>query len=161
MSNRNEVMAMLGEQFVLRMRNWARAQAGSSAAFAGGSVWNGFIPPSGYHEAPIPILAGEATDTDKALQEIPARERQAVMLFWQYEGAPLTYLGQRCRIDYRTYAKRVMLGHELLKCIVNRMAEAARIAREHNEKRTAEAQSAALLAHDRAAKEILRIRLTR
>lgn len=161
MSNREFVMAALPEHFVRRMRNWASAQAGSSGAYASGSVWDGFMPPSGYNETPIPVLRGESDDTDKALQEIPARERQAVMLFWQYENGSFAYLAGRCRIDYRTYAKRVIEGHELLKGVINRMAEAARKAREENDRRTQEALVAREAAQERAHQAVLKIRLTR
>lgn len=74
------IMAELPEDLVRRMRNWARAKAGCSGAYAQVSFEP--VATGGYREAPMPILGGEADDTDRALQTLDARHRQAVELFW-------------------------------------------------------------------------------
>lgn len=95
--------------------NWARANAGIGV-YASTSAFN--LMRGGGYAASVPVLIGEAEDTSAALTELPIRYQQAVMLFWQFEGArPLCWLARRCGqgVDYRTYEARVIKGHELLR----------------------------------------------
>lgn len=103
----------LPEDFVRKMRNWARGNCGA-VSYAMTTAYDGMGPSSGYAEASIPVLGGEAADVDQALAAVPNRYRQAVMLFWQYEGRPLTWLGRRLHVDYRAAERRVRQGHHLL-----------------------------------------------
>lgn len=122
------VMMELDEGFVRRMRNWARARVGTSSGVVqvNWEVGGG----SGYREAHMPVLGGEAEDTDLALQALPVRFRRAVELFWAWETLELTVLAQKCGgIDYRTYVARVKDGHELLRSEVARRSEAWRVER--------------------------------
>lgn len=119
-----KIYGAITEHFIRRMRNWALTHAGcigaqrviSSAYLAG--------PRDTYDDAPAPILRGEARDVDRALVELPIRYRQAVMLFWQYEGRPLAWFARRqgVGIDWRTFERRVIEGHERLQ---------AELARQH------------------------------
>lgn len=70
----------------------------------------------------MPLLIGEAEDTGAALSKLPNRYKQAVSLFWQYEGRPLAWFARRCGegVDWRTYEKRIIQGHELLKSEIAR-----------------------------------------
>lgn len=119
-----EIMGALPEDFMRRMRNWARAKCGDSMGFA---QVNWDAAGSGRGETRSPILSGEAEDTDRALQTLPARYRRAVELFWAWETQELAVLARRCGgIDYRTYAARVMEGHDLVRAALSRQTEAWR-----------------------------------
>lgn len=105
------IYAGISHDFERRMRNWASFNArGGEANPAPSSMWSGEAQ-GGYREATMPKLEGEAQDTDRALNAIPVRYRQAVMLFWQYEGQSMTYLGRRCACERHTYENRVIEGH--------------------------------------------------
>lgn len=83
-------------------------------------------------ECPLPILHGEAEDTDRALKTIPIRYRRAVELYWIWgdQDAELTVLGKKCAVDYRTFGNRVIDGHRLLLAELARDSEAWRMQRE-------------------------------
>jgi len=126
------VMGGLDEAFVRRMRNWARSRCGSSAGFA--QVDWDIKGSSGYCEAHMPVLGGEADDTDRALQVLPIRFRRAVELFWAWEQTELIVLAQKCGgIDYRTYVARVKDGHSQLRAELAKRTEAWRVDRERTE----------------------------
>lgn len=128
------ILGVLDDGFVRRMRNWASATVGHSKGYAAVDLE---VPGGGgYREASMPVLGGEAADTDRALQEVPVRMRRAVELYWVWEDSELCVLAQRCGgIDYRTYVDRVKLGHELLRAELARMAERVRAFRRENETR--------------------------
>lgn len=99
------IYKQLSDQFIMRMRNcaWTNSGAGqrltsSMYAIAGGTR---------YPESSMPLLIGEAEDTSAALSKLPNRYKQAVSLFWQYEGRPLVWFARRCGegVDWRTYEK--------------------------------------------------------
>lgn len=140
MGIKEDVRASYSEGFKRRMRNWARSVAGSSIGlaqvnwdFPGGADENG---------APIPILQGEAEDTGKAFEKLPARYRRAVELYWLWgdEDAELSVLGRKCCVDYRTFGSRVIDGHRLLQAELARAAEAWRLNRERSEQAVAAAK---------------------
>lgn len=109
-----DIMRALPDDFVRRMRNWARFKTGSSLGYATVDLENGTA--GGYREARIPILSGEGEDTDRALQTLDVRYRRAVELWWAWEDTEITVLARRCGgIDKKTYAKRVMDGHVFLR----------------------------------------------
>ena len=84
----------------------------------------------GYREAVMPYMAGEADDTEKAMEAVPVRYRRPVELFWVWQETELTVLAQKCGgIDYRTFVARVKEGHVLLRCEINKRREAVRIER--------------------------------
>jgi len=127
------VLAELDEGFIRRLRNWARSRCGSSAGFA--QVDWDIKGSSGYCETHLPVLGGEADDTDLALQTLPVRYRRAVELFWAWEQTELTVLARKCGgIDYRTYVARVKAGHTLLRAELARSSEAWRADRLAREK---------------------------
>lgn len=106
-------MKQLSPHFTRQMRNWAMANAGVSGGSVISSIYRGEGSGDGYG-ASLPIIQGEAIDTDFALKQIPIRYRSAVMLFWQYEGRPMTWFASRCAVDFRTYEKRVIQGHDMM-----------------------------------------------
>lgn len=118
-----DIMGVLPEDFVRRMRNWARFKSGSSLGYASVDLENGAA--GGYREARMPMLSGEGEDTDKALQTLEVRYRRAVELWWAWEDTEVTVLARRCGgIDKKTYARRVMDGHVLLRSELARLCDA-------------------------------------
>lgn len=111
--SREVIAAALPADFVRMMRNWVRAKAGGDYAMT--SAYDGMQDSSGYAISRIPILRGEADEVDQALAKLPARECAAVMLFWQYEGNSLRWLGERLKVDHKTAKVRVECGHQLLR----------------------------------------------
>lgn len=115
----DKIMAGLPDDFVRRMRNWARARAGllSSMGVSQSSIYDGPIRVDRNPEARLPILEGEAKDTGVMLARVPARYRQAVELWWDHEGAPLRWLARKTGkqgVNKATFVEWVMKGHELL-----------------------------------------------
>ena len=133
MGIKEDVKASYSAALGKRMRNWARSVAGSSEGFAQVN-WD-FEPRSTDDDVPVPIMAGEAEDTGKALATLPMRFRRAVELYWVWgdEDAELSVLGRKCAVDYRTFGARVIEGHALLKAELARAAEAWRQHRERSE----------------------------
>lgn len=118
-----EIMGVLPDDFVRRMRNWAQYKIGSSIGYAAVHLENGSA--GGYREASIPILRGEGEDTDNAIQTLDVRYRIAVELWWAWENTEITVLARRCGgIDKRTYAKRVMAGHDQIRAELARAHDA-------------------------------------
>lgn len=119
----NRVYDDLPDAFVMRMRNWAASNSGvvgyaTSAAF---SMMRG----GGYRTAATPLMLGEAEDTGRALSRLPVRYRQAVSLFWQYEGRSRNWLASRCGqgVDRRTFERNVIHGHSELRKEIARQHE--------------------------------------
>lgn len=130
----DRVFRELPADFVRRMRNWARWASGGQDRLGYPSVhpmWSQ-SPRSPRAELPVGIISGEAGDTNASIDAIPVRYAQAVRLFWQYESTPIAQLARRCGngVDYRTYEKRVIDGHQLLRAEIARRADAARLCAE-------------------------------
>lgn len=138
------VLRELNDSFIRRMRNWALLRAaGTSRGYAQVSLETGSSMGSGYREAVMPYMAGEADDTEKALEAVPARFRRPVELFWIWQETELTVLATKCGgIDYRTFVARVKEGHVLLRCEINKRAEAARDERQRLEAKMRRAHAA-------------------
>jgi len=111
--SREAIIQELPEAFVRQMRDWARSRSGNG--FAMTTAYDGVGPSSGYAEMPIPIMYGAVGDMDIAMLKIPLREREAVRLFWEYEGNSLRWLGRRLHVQHETAEARVRKGHELLR----------------------------------------------
>lgn len=116
----------LPREFIHQMRAWVQAEVGRKGASISsiyyGEGGGGYFGPS----VPKILRCSRRGDVNHALLWVPARERQAVRLFWLWEGAPLSYLAGRCGtgVDYRTYQARVIRGHELLRAAIARLAAA-------------------------------------
>lgn len=111
--SRESIIRNLPEDYVRRMRNWARAPGAASYAMT--SAYDGLASSSAYSESPMPVMIGESQDTDRALQEVPNKYRQAVRKFWMYEGRSLHWLAcqlQSPPLDYRTIERWLELGHK-------------------------------------------------
>lgn len=105
------------EDFIRRMRNWAKVGAGAMAdGVRISSIYSIGVRVDRYVSTVPPLLTGEADDTALALLSVPIRYRQAVERFWQYEGQSLRSQARLVRIDlnHHTFEAWVMKGHELL-----------------------------------------------
>lgn len=123
----DKVSALLPYDFIRRMRNWARAQDGTPIHALTLSL--GYRSSSAYGERPIPVLFGEASDTQAALNAIAPKYRQVVEQYWRYEGRPMSWHGRHRGIDRGTFQAWVTCGHELL------IGELARQAEQRKKKR--------------------------
>lgn len=92
-----EILKNLPEDFRRRMRNWARWFDGSSVTTSsqlieddvhvgdrGGATFESYIP----------VLMGEAKDTDKLVRRLPQREQECIAIFWNYEQRDLWWMCQ-------------------------------------------------------------------
>lgn len=117
MATARDLLESLPTDFRRRMESWARWRVT-------GSERRGSVGVSGiYGRAPggnsfgtiVPILSGEATDTDAAIWTLPGELREAVETFWLFEGDSFAQCARRVRVDYRTFVKRLEAGHEALR----------------------------------------------
>jgi len=129
------IYSELTEDFIRRMRNWVKARDMSvtPSSWPGPESIYGRCDGSGYMETPLPLLLGEAQDTEAGVRSLPGRYRDTITQFWMYEGRSLREHARRRQVDDKTFAAWVVKGHELLK------AELA--------KRTAYQQARAAIAH--------------
>ena len=125
----DEIIKALPVHFVMLMRNWARGNAGGGL-YAISTIYEGFESDR-YREVAIPVLIGEVAEVDQALATVQNKYRQAVMLFWQYDGPDMAWLGRRLQVDYRTAAARVNDGHWLLRDALARQTTQAQRYADH------------------------------
>ena len=112
------IFRAISDDFVRKMRNWARTRAGLLHGVTSTSIYDGPIRVDRSPELMIPLLEGDAQDVTYGLQQLPARYRQAVELFWDMEGASLRRLAKRCGkhgVNHETFEAWVIKGHELLR----------------------------------------------
>ena len=111
------IYAELTEDFIRRMRNWARWVDESDDKIGPASVRAGGLEPviDRYRESREPLMWGEGEDTNRALKALPARYEQVIRQFWLYEGRAMRWHGRHRGIDYHTFEGWVIKGHELLK----------------------------------------------
>lgn len=89
------------------------------------TAYAGSAPTSGYWDSPMPYLIGESQDTDRGLQDVPNRYRQAVRKFWMYEGRSLQWIGAQLAsppLDYRTVESWLSRGHTLHQAALRRLS---------------------------------------
>lgn len=118
-----KIYAALPQDFIRRMRNWARAVSGQLSALRSSWTIDPTIINHGLQDAPLPILEGEACDTDAALRTLPERYRWAVEEFWSREGRSLRHHARGREINDMTMCVWVMRGHELLQAELARRTE--------------------------------------
>ena len=117
------IYAELSHDFIRRMRNWVKARdmAVTPSSWPGPHNIYGRCDGSGYMEAPMPLLCGEAQDTEAAIRRLPGRYRDAVKQFWLYEGQPKRWHGRARGIHRDTFEAWVIRGHDLLKAELGRL----------------------------------------
>lgn len=118
-----KIYTACSEDFQRRMRNWARAVTGQLTSLRSGWAVDPSVINHDLDGAPIPIMEGEAADTDAALRTLPERERWAVEEFWTREGRSLRQHARGREIDDKTMCAWVMRGHELLRAELARRTE--------------------------------------
>ena len=135
------IYAALPEDFIRRMRNWARAFSAKDQAkdVAISSIYTLGVRVDRYASAAIPMLIGDAVDTDEALHSVPVRYRQAVQEFWKFEGRSLREHARLLKpgLSFHTFERWVMVGHEALRGVL-----AVRSSAHHNLARARTANSA-------------------
>ena len=104
---------LLPQDFTRRMVNWARWKDGGGVHVAISSIYEGDRR-NEHREASIPLLIGEAKDTDEAIEALPARYQYPVRQVWLYLGRPSAWHARIRGIDYRTWDGWVRKGHQLL-----------------------------------------------
>lgn len=104
----------LTADFIRRMRNWARAMAGGGISPVRAMDYGTQID-GGYRELGMPILDGEAMDTEAALATVPMRYQQAVRQYWSFEGRSWRWHGAHRNVHHETFRVWVIKGHDLLR----------------------------------------------
>lgn len=100
----------IDHDFARRMRNWVRSLRGVPISITGVEYTD-----DRWRETRMPVLMGEAHDTDMALRALPGRYCQAVSQFWRNENESLRWHARRRGLgDPRTFETWVIRGHELL-----------------------------------------------
>jgi hypothetical protein len=108
----------LPTDFRRRMESWVRwrVTGGAKRLSVGvSSIYSQAHIGHGWRESRIPIMAGEAEDTDAVLHQIPGDLREAIEAFWVFEGDSFAECARRVGVDYRTFTRRLEAGHELLR----------------------------------------------
>ena len=127
-----KIYQALTDDFIRRMRNWARAEAGLGVGGIGASsIYSLGVRVDRYVNTALPVLEGEALDTGAALAQVPIRYRQAVEQFWRFEGRPIRWHARRLRppgsgMSYHTFEVWVLTGHEHLRAALGKRSEAHR-----------------------------------
>jgi hypothetical protein len=107
----DRIYAAITEDFIRRMRNWARYDAGCGLSEVSG-IYTG-IGADGYGTDSLIVLEGEASDTAVAIGAVSVRYRSSVVVFWRFEKLPLRRMAQKVRVDlnYHTFESWVIKGH--------------------------------------------------
>lgn len=111
-----------GHDLWRRMRNWACVDAGADTSAQSSLCLLGTVGSDRYRELQVPYDSAEAAETSKALELVPARNRQAVYLFWTHYGDTLNAHGMRRRVDYRIFERWLIEGHNQLKAEIYKRA---------------------------------------
>jgi len=127
-----KIYKALSEDFIRRMRNWARAVTGQLTVLRSSWTIDPRVQNPGLEGMPLPILEGEAMDTDQALRRLPHRYRWAVEEFWSREGRSLREHARGRKIDHHTMCEWIMRGHELLGPELKRLTAAWHIRSRQN-----------------------------
>lgn len=132
-----EILRKLPEDFIRRMRNWARSIDGSSVGTCS-KLWDSIG--DGRFESRLPILMGEAEDTERALRAIPQRYQEAVAVFWSYESRTIAWMAKATprlrlwKLGPTSFTEWLERGHDMLQHELGRQraahGERARKARE-------------------------------
>jgi hypothetical protein len=125
----DDIFAQLPEDFVRRMRNWSASLGGGSVTTSS-MLWNNIG--SGSFESRIPVLMGEADDTDAAVRHLPQRHQEVVTVFWRYNTHDLEWMSRSTprlrlwKIYPATFRAWLDKGHAELQVAFIRSAEANR-----------------------------------
>jgi hypothetical protein len=109
------------------LENWVRWSPGSF----GKSTWGAAATSHVYDGAPIPIMGGEAKDTQDALQRLDRDERRLLVQF-HLGRASVSALAKRRRISLDTIERRLREAHENFYRVRGELVEHARAASRAN-----------------------------
>jgi hypothetical protein len=126
------------------LENWSRWSPGSF----GMSQWRDAVNTSGYHQTPIPVMGGEAGDTQRTLDRMDREERSALHQYHLRPGS-MAKKAKRLGISKRTFERRLHAAHlhfyefrwavrQAASVAGNRNAELSRVGRQGLQRKTAE-----------------------
>lgn len=92
-------------QWLEEMHRW------SPPGMGGGGQWSAAIESSGYRVAPVPIMGGEAADTQEALKRMDQKERVALEVFHVGRGH-FTAKAAQLGMSKRTLHRRLHDAHQ-------------------------------------------------
>jgi hypothetical protein len=90
------------------LENWGRWSPGGAAG--GASQWRDAVDSTGYRSAAIPIMGGEAGDTQRALDRMAREERSALEQYHLRAGS-MSSKAKRLRISTSTLKRRLHAAH--------------------------------------------------
>lgn len=101
------------------MRNWARWKTGAPIGLAVSSAYE--LEGRGRREeAPVPLLNGEAMDTEKAVLDLPGDLFHVVELHWLKRGT-IAEKARRCHCSEATYYRRLDDAHSRVHIFLDAM----------------------------------------
>lgn len=96
-----------------RLRNWANWKLGARGSYAGVQLGETPMPRDPYADAPIPVSNVEASETDAAVQRLPAELARTVEVFYLAACNELKKAALLC-IARTTMHERIDRAHKLL-----------------------------------------------
>lgn len=125
----DEILQRLSHDFVRRMRNWS-ASTGGAFVTTSSAAWDCAVR-GGYAVARMPVLLGEASDTQAALWKLAAVQQEVVTIFWLYEGRTLAWMARATpvvraqRLGPYSFRQYLDLAHARLQVAFAKAGEAA------------------------------------
>lgn len=113
------------------LENWSRWFPPTGVVGGSGYMWGAAVRTSAYHSAPIPVMGGEAADTQRALERLAAVERAALEQHHLKPGRAKAK-SKRLGLSIRAYQARLHLAHANfyeLRCQL--VSEAVRVGEEN------------------------------
>ncbi len=110
------------------MTNWALWKSGASISCAVTAAWG--LEAKGRREATsIPLLNGEASDVDHAVESLPPELQDVVKEHWLKKGTVEKH-ARSCRCSVPTYYRRLSHAHERVRALMRAKKDQAARARE-------------------------------
>lgn len=109
------------------MTNWVRWKTGAPMGMAVSGAYD-LEAPGRREETSIPLLNGEASDTDEAIDLLPEELQLVIAEYWLRKGT-IRQKFHRCRCSERTFYRRLHQAHRRIKehfqIVKNRRTRAA------------------------------------
>lgn len=115
----DDIIDALPDDFVRRMRNWARTVDGVSVSTSQLQDRVDHTRP----DQPIPTLIGEAQDTHKRVQRLPRLQQEVVAVFWTHLARELRWMARatpilrEARLGSYSFRQELESGHAALQAI--------------------------------------------
>jgi len=127
----DEILERLPEDFVRRMRNWS-ASIGGCAVSTASSTWDMAGGSSGgWYQAPIPVLVGEAVDTQTAIYKLGPLQQDVIAIFWLYHARTIAWMARATpvvreqKLGPTSFCQHLNAAHDRLQSELVRMGETA------------------------------------